>query len=214
MNQTIDWGKTKYADAFARQKQYVQRRIENQITDQLIFTEHYPVYTIGKRLNASQHLLWDENKLAQNNISVFQTNRGGDITYHGPGQIVAYPIIHLGHHRDLHAYLRRLEKVIILTLNHFNIQAKCRPKLTGVWIEKRKIAAIGIAVKHWVTYHGFALNINTPLYSFEGILPCGITDGTVTSLKEELGFTVDSQTVKVIIEKIFWEVFKPSKSDD
>lgn len=213
MSQTIDWGKTTYADAFARQRQQVHLRIQGKIADQLIFTEHYPVYTIGKRMNAARHLLWDKDKCAQSNISIIQTNRGGDVTYHGPGQIIGYPIISLSRHRDLHAYLRRLEEVIIRALKTFDIQAECRTELTGVWINERKIAAIGVAVKRWVTYHGFALNVNNALEPFSGIVPCGITDCAVTSLERELGFSVDLQLVKTMITKTFWEVFKPLKSD-
>jgi len=182
-----DWGRTAYAEAFARQLEMVTQRQTGKIGDTLILTEHDPVYTIGVRHGAAAHLLFDEKALAEEGITVEKTNRGGDITYHGPGQIVGYPIIDWSGQRDLHAYLRLLEDVLIDAVGRFGLTAGRREGKTGIWLENRKIAAIGVAVKRWVTYHGFALNVTPNLAHFGGIVPCGITDGSVTSLEAELG---------------------------
>ena len=182
----LDWGRTPYADALRRQKERLQARCEDRVSDALIFTEHEPVFTTGLRKDAEQHLLWNEAARTERGIDFHSSNRGGDITYHGPGQIVGYPILSLAHRPDLHAYLRDLESVLINTLAHYGLKAGRREGKTGIWIETRKICAIGVAVKKWVTYHGFALNLAPDLAHFEGIVPCGITDGTVTSLQAEL----------------------------
>ena len=149
----IDWGKTCYEDALEQQKILVDKRIAGVIPDTLVFTEHDPVYTIGKRRNAEQNLIWNEARLSAEQIRVIHTNRGGDITYHGPGQIVGYPIISLKKQPDLHGYLRKLEEVVIRTLAKFKIKAARRDGKTGIWLGTRKICAIGIAVRKWVTYH-------------------------------------------------------------
>lgn len=183
----IDWGRTRYADATARQLEFVQRRINGEVGDTLIFTEHDPVYTVGLRTGADRHLVWDDMQRSSAGIEVSTTNRGGDITYHGPGQLVGYPIMSLDRRRDLHAYLRLLEEVLIDTVAVFGVTAARRPGLTGIWVGTRKLAAIGVAVRRWVTYHGFALNVRPNLEHFGGIIPCGIapTDGSVTSLEVE-----------------------------
>lgn len=204
---TVDWGQTCYEDSFERQQILVDKRIDDTIPDTLVFTEHTPVYTIGKRKNAHQHLIWDEAQLNAEGIRVVHTNRGGDITYHGPGQIVGYPILSIKRQPDLHAYLRRLEDVVIRTLANFEIKATRRKEKTGIWIDTRKICAIGIAVRKWVTYHGFALNVNPQMRHFSGIVPCGITDGTVTSMQEELGETIDMVGVKTRLLVEFQDVF-------
>jgi len=185
---TEDWGRTSYREAWDRQKDYVQQRLDGARGDTLVFTEHEPVYTVGLRAGAGAHLLWDPAQLAAEGIVVETTNRGGDITYHGPGQIVGYPIMDISGRRDLHAYLRLLEEVLIATVARFHLTANRREGLTGIWIGPRKIAAIGVAVRRWVTYHGFALNVTPRLAHFAGIVPCGIssTAGTVTSLAAEL----------------------------
>lgn len=184
-----DWGRTRYDDALAAQRQAVDDRLASQTGDRLIFTEHDPVFTVGLRKDSRRHLIWEPAHLASVGIEVAATNRGGDITYHGPGQIVGYPIVSLAHRPDLHAYLRLLEDVLIATVGDFGLTAVRRPGLTGIWIGSRKLAAIGVAVRRWVTYHGFALNVAPDLRHFEGIVPCGIapTEGTVTSLAAELG---------------------------
>jgi len=196
---TLDWGRTGYADAWARQEELVARRNAGGTGDTLVFTEHDPVYTLGVRKGAEEHLIWDEAELAKRGIAVCKTNRGGDITYHGPGQIVGYPIINLSARKDLHAYLRLLEQVLINTVGTFGLAAGRRTGKTGIWLGPRKIAAIGVAVKKWTTYHGFALNVDADLTPFSGIVPCGITDGTVTSLAAELGAAPSAEGVKRVL---------------
>ncbi|PTX96366.1 lipoate-protein ligase B [Opitutus sp. ER46] len=202
---TIDWGRTRYADALARQEALVAQRIADEIGDTLVFTEHEPVFTIGMRGGADAHLVWSAEQLSREGVEVSKTNRGGDITYHGPGQIVGYPIISLATHRDLHAYLRLLEQVMINALGNLGLAASRREGKTGIWLGKRKIAAIGVAVRRWVTYHGFALNVNANLAHFGGIVPCGITaaEGTVTSMQVELGHPVSEAEVKAVLDTEF-----------
>jgi len=203
---TLDWGRTAYATAWTQQEELVTRRNAGETGDTLVFTEHDPVYTLGVRKGAEQHLLWDTAELAQRGIAVFKTNRGGDITYHGPGQIVGYPIINLAPRKDLHAYLRLLEQVLINTVGTFGLAAARREGKTGIWLGPRKIAAIGVAVKKWTTYHGFALNVHPDLAAFAGIVPCGITDGTVTSLAAELGSAPSAEEVKRVLALEFWRL--------
>jgi len=204
---TTDWGRTRYKVAYDRQLEWVAQRVSGAMPDTLIYTEHDPVFTIGRHKNAEQHLKWGQQLLKDSGVEVELTNRGGDITYHGPGQIVGYPIISLEHRKDLHRYLRDLEEVLIRTLAHFGIFCSRREGMTGIWIEKRKIAAMGIAVKQWVTYHGFALNVAPNLSHFNGIVPCGIVDGTVTSMEQELGHKPDPERVKRLLEVEFWAIF-------
>ena len=203
---TLDWGRTGYADGWARQEKLVAQRNAGETGDTLVFTEHNPVYTFGLRLGADQHMLWDEAELARRGIEVFKTNRGGDITYHGPGQVVGYPVVNLAPRKDLHAYLRLLEQVLINSVGTLGLAAARRDGKTGIWLGTRKIAAIGVAVKKWTTSHGFALNVNTDLTPFSGIVPCGITDGTVTSMHLELGRPVDEADVKRILAAEFWRL--------
>ncbi len=200
---TLDWGRTGYADAWQRQEDLVARRNAGEIGDTLVFTEHDPVYTLGVRKGAEQHMIWDEAELAQRGIAVFKSNRGGDITYHGPGQIVGYPIVNLSARKDLHAYLRLLEQVLINTVGTFGLAAARRDGKTGIWLGPRKIAAIGVAVKRWTTFHGFALNVDADLAPFSGIVPCGITDGTVTSMAAELGTAPPAAEVKRVLAAEF-----------
>jgi lipoyl(octanoyl) transferase len=210
----LDWGRTGYRKAWSMQDALVQDRLAGAIGDTLVFTEHDPVYTIGARPGADKHLLVDEPAAGRLGIEVVRTNRGGDITYHGPGQIVGYPVVDLSPRRDLHAYLRLLEQVLINTLGMLGLAAARREGKTGIWLEKRKIAAIGVASRRWVTYHGFALNVNVELAPFAGIIPCGITDGTVTSMAVELKREVDAAEVKRVLATEFadrWNDFtRPS----
>ncbi|HKK18772.1 MAG TPA: lipoyl(octanoyl) transferase LipB [Opitutales bacterium] len=210
----IDWGRTAYAEAFERQKARVDLRKAGECGDALVFTEHDPVFTLGLRKGADRHLIWDEAMMAQQGIEVFKSNRGGDITYHGPGQLVGYPILSLQMRKDLHAYLRDLEEVVIETLAHFGLNAARRGGKTGIWLESRKICAIGVAVKSWITYHGFALNVDPDLNHFGGIVPCGITDGTVTSMANELGYSVGSGDVKAALAVEFRKIFAKSASSN
>lgn len=208
-NNYIDWGMTTYSEAVLRQEALVNKRIRGDIPDTLIFTEHHPVFTIGKRREAKEHFIWDVSECKRQNISIENTNRGGSITYHGPGQIVAYPIILLEKSRDLHKYLRSLEEVVINSIASYGLRAGRRRGKTGIWLSNRKICAIGIAVKRWVTYHGFALNVNMQLDAFNGIIPCGIStdDGLVTSLKHELNKECDLFAIKQTIALEFWQIF-------
>jgi len=205
---TIDWGRTGYEAAWQRQEALVEEILQGRAGDTLVFTEHNPVYTIGLRSGAEKHLVWTAELLAKNGIEVVKTNRGGDITYHGPGQIVGYPIMSLEPRRDLHVYLRFLEQVLINSVGCMGLAASRNPGKTGIWLGKRKIAAIGVAVRRWIGYHGFALNVNTDLNHFTGIVPCGIAsaDGTVTSLKAELKREIDPTEVRAILEKEFWSL--------
>lgn len=203
-----DWGLVDYATALERQLEYVRKRREEEIPDTFAFTEHPPVYTFGVRKSAEANLLWDEDTLRARNVQIHKTRRGGDITFHGPGQLVGYPILALtGDRKDLHAYLRILEDTVIRTLSTLGLNSGRRLGMTGVWIDRRKICAIGVGVKHWITYHGFALNVTTDLSYFEGIIPCGITDGSVTSLEKELGKGIDTEGVKEILISSFYKLF-------
>lgn len=201
----VDWGRTEYRAAWAAQEALVRDRIAGGIGDTLVFTEHDPVYTIGVRAGAEKNLLLDDAALRLHGIAVVKTNRGGDITFHGPQQIVGYPILDLAPRRDLHAYLRLLEQVLINALGTLGLAADRRAGKTGIWLGTRKIAAIGVASRRWVTYHGFALNVNNDLAPFAGIVPCGIVDGTVTSMRQELGRELDPAEVKTVLAQTFAE---------
>ena len=209
--EVIDWELTDYAEAFDKQKSRVKQRQAGECSDALIFTEHTPVYTMGMRKDSEQHLLWTEAECSRQGIAVFKSNRGGDITYHGPGQIVGYPILSLAHRKDLHAYLRDLEEVVIRTLATYGLAAARRKAHTGIWLNnERKICAIGVAVRSWITYHGFALNVCPNMAHFDGIVPCGISDGSVTSLDNELNKAVDIAKVKARLAVEFKQVFRNS----
>lgn len=213
--EVIDWGLTHYEDAFERQKARVEQRRGGHCGDALIFTEHAPVYTMGLRKGAEQHLIWAEQECARKGIAVVRSNRGGDITYHGPGQIVGYPILSLRHRRDLHAYLRDLEEVVIRTLATFGLTSARREGKTGIWIDnQRKICAIGVAVRSWISYHGFALNVHPDMTHFSGIVPCGITDGSVTSLANELHKDVNIEEVKARLAVEFERVCRNTAPQD
>ena len=208
----IDWGPSAYTQSVNDQIDLVNaKKADPSSPDLLIFTEHSPVFTIGSRTGAESHLLWDQQTLKDRGIEVHKTNRGGDITYHGPGQLIIYPILSL-HKRDLADYLRKLEIVIIRVLQSFEIDAGTREGKTGIWIEDRKICAIGVAVKSWITYHGLALNINPDLSHFQGIIPCGITDGSVTSLQNEISTLPEKKLIKerfvVEFKSVFYELGK------
>ena len=206
LGRTVDWGRTHYEEALRQQEQLLAQRVDGGTDDVLVLTEHEPVYTIGLRSGAENNLVWSAETLERNGIEVVRTNRGGDITYHGPGQLVGYPIVSLVPRKDLHAYLRFLEQVLINSVGSLGLAADRRPGKTGIWIGSRKIAAIGVAVRRWVAYHGFALNVSANLAHFEGIVPCGIaaTEGTVTSLEAELGKPLDMAEVKNVVAAEFW----------
>lgn len=175
--------------------------------DVLLFVEHPHVYTLGKSGN-SAHLLKGLAELADIEAEYVEIDRGGDITYHGPGQIVGYPILDLDRHfTDIHKYLRYLEEVIIRTCAEYNIEAGRIEGLTGVWVGDQKICALGIRCSRWVTMHGFAFNINTDLTYFDHIVPCGISDKEVTSMQKILGRTINEQEVKKHLTTHFEDVF-------
>jgi lipoyl(octanoyl) transferase len=201
----VDWGCTPYEVASARQNDLVARRLAGEIGDTLVFTEHPPVFTVGLRGGADAHLVWSAEECGRAGVAVARTNRGGDITYHGPGQIVGYPIVSLDARRDLHGYLRFLEDVLIAALADFGLAGTRRPGLTGIWLGTRKVAALGVAVRRWIAYHGFALNVSPDLAHFAGIVPCGITaaEGTVTSMVAELRRPVDASAVKAALARAF-----------
>jgi lipoyl(octanoyl) transferase len=223
-----DLGKMKYKDAWDYQENLLKGNLEvkaklngdasesfNSIstTNYLLLVEHPPVYTLGKS-GKFDHVLISEEERNARNIQFFHTNRGGDITFHGPEQIVGYPILDLEKfYTDIGRYLRELEEVIILTLKDFDIRGERSKGETGVWIDstvkgkERKICAMGVRCSRWITMHGFALNVNTDLTYFDHIIPCGIPDKKVTSIKEELGHEVEISTVKEKIVKNFESVF-------
>lgn len=185
----------------------------------LLFVEHPAVYTLGKS-GKIENVLLDDEQMQSKGIEFFNTNRGGDITFHGLGQIVGYPIMDLEKfYTDIGKYLRALEEVIILTLSHFGIIAGRSQGETGVWIDstvkgkERKICAMGVRCSRWITMHGFALNVNTDLSYFNHIIPCGIQNKKVTSIKEELGKAIDITEVKKILKLNFEKVFEVDLSE-
>ncbi len=202
-----DLGLIDYKEAWDLQKDTFELRKENKIPDTFYMLEHPHTYTLG-RVAEKKNLVGSEDYLKENKISVYEIDRGGDITYHGPGQIVGYPIINLNDWvNDTHKYLRALEEIIIMTCAEYGIICGRNPKYTGVWIEDRKIAAIGIKVSRWITMHGFAFNVKTDLSLFNGIIPCGITDKAVTSLEKETNSTIDMLEVKEKLLANFCKVF-------
>lgn len=201
-------------------EQIVQKKLNNRDSVEkilppnfLFFVEHPPTYTLGKN-GDENNILFNTNQLKEKNISFYRTNRGGDITYHGPGQLVGYPIIDLDQFEaDIHSYMRNLEEVIIRTLAYYGLKGERSEGETGVWLDVgnvnvRKICAMGVHTSRWVTMHGFALNVNTDLSYFDGIIPCGIRGKGVTSIQQELHKTVDIQEVKNVILLEFSKVFQ------
>jgi lipoyl(octanoyl) transferase len=209
-----DCGNISYAPAWQLQEELLQIAVQQKVKNRtdpnrfslpiqyLLFCEHKPVYTLGKS-GKQENLLMTQEELNINGIEYFPINRGGDITYHGPGQITGYPIFDLEQFTtDINIYLRNLEEAIIRTLAIYSIPAARYPGLTGVWIEPeiesraRKICAMGIRCSRWVTMHGFAFNVNTDLSYFNNIIPCGISDKAVTSMQQELGVSLNMEEVK------------------
>ncbi|MEK6553486.1 MAG: lipoyl(octanoyl) transferase LipB [Bacteroidota bacterium] len=206
-----DLGMIDYNQAWDLQKEIFDLRHRNEINDTLFLLEHPHTYTLGK-VAEKENLISTSEQLQELGISVYEIDRGGDITYHGPGQIVGYPIINLSDWKeDTHEYLRALEEVIIKTCSDYGLNTNRNPKYTGVWLGERKIAAIGIKVSRWITMHGFAFNVNTDLAYFGGIIPCGIRDKDVTSLQRELGKEIEIDEVKEKLIKNFQNVFDYTK---
>ncbi|MEW6062432.1 MAG: lipoyl(octanoyl) transferase LipB [Bacteroidota bacterium] len=204
----VNIGRTRYADAWELQKQIFSARLQQRISDVLVFTEHDHVYTLGKSAD-DNHLLAKDEELSKKGVDVFWIDRGGDITYHGPGQIVGYPIIDLNdHYHDIHRYLRDIEEALIRALQEYGISAGREPEYTGVWVKDEKIAAIGVKVSKWITMHGFALNVNTDLSFFDRIIPCGIFHKGVTSLQQILGREIALEEVQQYVIHHFQQLFQ------
>lgn len=198
-----------YADAVELQKSLVEDRKAGRIPDQLLLLQHPPVITLGvKTRNNRSHILATPEALAEHGVAVFESGRGGDVTYHGPGQLVGYPIIDLAPDRcDVHRYVRDLEQVMIQAAARFGVTAERSPGLTGAWVGPDKLAAIGVRISRWVTSHGFALNVTTDLGHFGLIVPCGIVDHGVTSLARLLGSPVSLDHAERAVVQTFCEVF-------
>ncbi len=225
-----DLGKIEYGDAWQLQEKVMQEglavkslRYNNQqdntagvaeeISHHLLFCEHPHVYTLGKS-GHMENLLVNDTRLQELGVSFYKTNRGGDITYHGPGQLVAYPILDLEqYYTDLGKYMRNLEEAVIRTIARYGIEGGRLQGSTGVWLDAdnanaRKICAMGVRSSRWITMHGLALNINSDLKYFGYIIPCGISDKRVTSMQQELGRPVDEEEVKAILKEEFAAVFE------
>jgi lipoyl(octanoyl) transferase len=198
-----------YTEALALQRALVEERRASRGTDLLLLVEHPPVLTLGVKGDGGRsHILVTPEALEARGIEVSETGRGGDITYHGPGQIVGYPIIDLNpDRRDVHRYVRDLEEVLIRTVGDLGITATRIPGLTGAWVGQEKLAAIGVRISRWVTSHGFALNVTTDLTHFDLIIPCGIADRGVTSMAR-LGSTASRHEVEARIVEQFCHVFE------
>ena len=203
-------GVVPYADGLELQRDLVGRRKADQIPDQLLLLEHPPVITLGvKTRNDRSHVVATVETLEEEGVKVFESGRGGDVTYHGPGQLVAYPIIDLRPDRcDVHRYVRDLEEVLIRTSAAFGIVARRSEGLTGAWVGEEKLAAIGVRIARWITSHGFALNVSTNLSHFGLIVPCGISDRGVTSLEKLLARQVPMASVQDAAVDAFCAVFQ------
>ncbi len=220
-----DLGKISYADAWDFQKERLKEVVDHKLSIRdlpeaerpprkhyLLLCEHHPVFTLGKS-GDHQHLLLNQKGLEEKGIEFFKINRGGDITYHGPGQVVGYPIFDLdGFFTDVHKYVRYLEEAAIKVLADYDIHGERLDGSTGVWLDvgtvrARKICAIGVHLSRWVTMHGFAFNVNTNLEHFNYIVPCGISDKGVTSMEKELGRTIQIEDIKAAFKKYYAELF-------
>lgn len=200
-------GLTDFREAWKIQQRVFSAREQGRVGDMLLLTEHPHVYTLGKSGDAN-HLLATPDELSIQGIDVCAIDRGGDITYHGPGQLVGYPILNLhGFYLDLHRYLRDLEEVLIRSIGRFGIEGVRDPAFTGVWVGNEKIAAIGVKTARWITMHGFALNVSADLSHFDKIIPCGIFHKGVTSMEKVLGRLVSMEDVRVIVKEEFARVF-------
>lgn len=203
-------GRTSYDDGLALQERAVGARTRGETGDALFLLEHPPVYTLGRGANRA-NILATESDLEAAGARLFHTGRGGDVTYHGPGQLVGYPIISLRPDRcDVHRYVRDLEEVLIRALAEYGIRGERAADLTGVWVGSEKIAAIGVRIARWVTSHGFALNVSTDLAAFGAIVPCGISDRGVTSMEHVTGRSFALADVGAVVASHFGDVFERS----
>jgi lipoyl(octanoyl) transferase len=206
----VHWlGTVPYAEAVNLQKRLVEQRKEDAIPDQLLLLEHPPVITLGvKTRDDRSHIVAPPGRLKEEGVEVVETGRGGDVTYHGPGQLIGYPIIDLRPDRcDVHRYVRDLEEMLIRAVLRFGVTAARMPGLTGVWVGDEKLAAIGVRIARWITSHGFALNVTTNLDHFDFIVPCGIADKGVTSLGRLTKLPVTVEAVVPAVADAFAEVF-------
>ena len=203
-------GRVPYADALALQRSLVEDRRAGRVEDLLLLLEHPHVLTLGVRGDGGRsHILATPDALDSRGVEVHETGRGGDITYHGPGQIVGYPIINLQPDRcDVHRYVRDLEEVLIRTASDYGVEAGRVEGLTGVWVGREKLAAIGVRISRWVTSHGFAFNVSTNLEHFRLIVPCGISDRGVTSLERVSGRPVAIEEAEDALARRFADVFE------
>tara|TARA_A100000164_G_scaffold361292_1_gene375878 strand:+ start:147 stop:794 length:648 start_codon:yes stop_codon:yes gene_type:complete len=200
---TMNLGKRSYGEVWNLQKKMQIKRMAGEIDDLLILVEHDPVYTLGKNADVN-HLLQSRDRT----IEVFNVERGGDITFHGPGQLVGYPIIDLANYKkSVSWYMHSLEQLTIEVLSEFEISAKRVKGLTGVWVGDKKIAAQGVRLTRWVTMHGFSINVNTDLSYYNGIIPCGIFDRGVTSMEELLGSTQKMEKIRTLVINKFNQTF-------
>jgi lipoyl(octanoyl) transferase len=200
-------GRIGYAQALGLQESLLEARARGEIEDSLLLLEHDPVITLGRGAKP-QHVLASRERLAAQGVELFETGRGGDVTYHGPGQLVGYPIIDLSpDRRDVRKYVAGLEEVMIRVAAAFGLTATRIAGLNGAWIEDRKLGAVGVRIRRWVTMHGFALNVSTALDAFELIVPCGIADKRVTSLERELGQAPAMADVELAAVRAFSDVF-------
>ena len=201
--QVIDLGLKPYKQVWNLQKTLQNKLIDGVKRDCLILVEHEPVYTLGKNADPN-HLLQSRDK----SINVYNIERGGDITFHGPGQLVVYPILNLAHYKkSISWYMRSLEQLIINVLEKFEIKGNRVKGYTGVWVGDKKIAAQGVRLSRWVTMHGFSINVNTDLSFYDGIIPCGIFDHGVTSIEKELNTVQEIDKVKLLVVDSFKEIF-------
>jgi len=204
----IDLGLKDYRETLELQHQLVEKKHKENLPEILLLVEHNPVITLG-RSSHPENILLDREQLEQLKIQLHYIERGGDVTYHGPGQLVAYPIFDLNNYKqDTHLFLRQLEEVIIKTVGSYDLKAERIKGLTGVWVDGKKVASIGVAAKKWITFHGLALNVNTDLKYFGYIHPCGMLDKEVTSIAELLKRKVDFQEVKDKLVEKFAEIFE------
>ena len=207
----LDLGLIDYEEAYKIQREMVARRKLGEIGDTLILAEHNSVFTFG-RMGRRENLLVDEGYLQGRGIKVLNIDRGGDITFHGPGQLVVYPVIDLKEKwRDLHKYMRNLEEVAIKFLQRYSVQSERHPGKTGVWVGPKKIGSVGIGVDNWVTYHGLSINIKVDLDFFNMIYPCGLKGVTMVSLDRLVDKDVDMEEAKETILSVFDSVFNSGK---
>ena len=204
-------GRVGYQEALDLQADLVEQRRRGDIGDTLLLLEHPPVITLGvKTRNNRTNIIASDAQLSGAGVTVFQTGRGGDVTYHGPGQLVGYPILDLNpHRRDVHKYVRDIEQALIEAVAVFGVSAGRVEGLTGIWVGQDKLAAIGVRISRWITSHGFALNVSTNLSHFDLIVPCGIQDRGVTALEHLLGRPVPMAEVESAVETVFSRVFSP-----